>query len=164
MPSMSCVSTRGPVQSHLPIMIGGGGERKTLRIVAEQADMWNVFGTPETVAHKDAVLRAHCADVGRDQTTFERTVGCKVTVRSTEAEAERVRLAILERNRTPLSRVDGDTSFLDGTPEQIVDTMIDYARIGFETFIIELPAPYDEETMESLANVVRPMVESAVAA
>ena len=42
--------------------------------------------------------------------------------------------------------------------------MIDYARIGFETFIIELPAPYDEETMESLANVVRPMVESAVAA
>ena len=153
-----------PLQSHVPIMIGGGGERKTLRIVAEHADMWNVFGTPEIVAHKDAVLRAHCADVGRDQATIERTLGCKVTIRSTEAEAERVRLGILERNRTPLSRVDGDTSFWTGTPEQIAETMIDYVRIGFETFIVELPAPFDDETMESLVNVVRPMVDSAVTA
>ena len=55
-----------PVQAHVPVMIGGGGERKTLRIVAQYADMWNVFGTPETVAHKDEILRAHCAEVGRD--------------------------------------------------------------------------------------------------
>ena len=51
---------------HLPIMIGGGGEKKTLRIVAQYADIWNVFGTPETVARKDAILREHCAAVGRD--------------------------------------------------------------------------------------------------
>ena len=80
-----------PVQSHLPLMIGGGGERKTLRIVAQYADMWNVFGMPETLIHKDAVLRQHCADVGRDPATIERSVGCKITIRGTEAEAERVR-------------------------------------------------------------------------
>ncbi len=80
-----------PVQAHLPIMIGGGGERKTLRIVAEYADIWNVFGLPDGLAHKDEVLRAHCADVGRDPTTIERSVGCKITIRSTAAEAERVR-------------------------------------------------------------------------
>jgi alkanesulfonate monooxygenase SsuD/methylene tetrahydromethanopterin reductase-like flavin-dependent oxidoreductase (luciferase family) len=153
-----------PVQAHLPIMIGGGGERKTLRIVAEYADMWNVFGTPDVVSHKDAVLRAHCADVGRDPATIERTLGCKVTIRSSAAEAEQVRLDLLERNRTPLERVAGDTSFWTGTPEQIAETMIDYVRIGFERFIVELPAPYDAETMESLATVVRPMVDSAVAA
>jgi alkanesulfonate monooxygenase SsuD/methylene tetrahydromethanopterin reductase-like flavin-dependent oxidoreductase (luciferase family) len=153
-----------PIQDHLPIMIGGGGERKTLRIVAEYADMWNVFGTPDVVSHKDAVLRAHCADVGRDPATIERTLGCKVTIRSSEAEAERVRLDLLERNQTPLERVEGDTSFWTGTPEQIAETMIDYVRIGFEHFIVELPAPYDAETMESLATVVRPMVDSAVAA
>ena len=53
-----------PIRDHLPIMIGGAGEKKTLRIVAQHADLWNVFGTPETVARKDAILRQHCADVG----------------------------------------------------------------------------------------------------
>jgi alkanesulfonate monooxygenase SsuD/methylene tetrahydromethanopterin reductase-like flavin-dependent oxidoreductase (luciferase family) len=152
-----------PVQAHLPIMIGGGGERKTLRIVAQWADMWNVFGTPETVAAKDAVLRAHCADVGRDPSEIERTLGCKVTIRSNEAEAERVRRSLLEHNRTPMSRVEGDVSFWTGTPEQIADTMSSYIRVGFEHFIVELPAPYDVETMESLIKVVRPMVDSVVA-
>ena len=55
-----------PVQRPLPIMIGGGGEKKTLRIVAEHADIWNVFGTPDVLVHKDDILREHCADVGRD--------------------------------------------------------------------------------------------------
>ena len=139
-------------------MIGGGGERKTLRIVAQYADMWNVFGTPEVVAHKDGILRQHCADVGRDPDAIERTLGCKITIRSTEAEAERVRRAALEHNRTPLSRVEGDVSFWTGTPEQIAETMVSYRRIGFDTFIVELPAPYDAETMESLMTVVKPMV------
>lgn len=150
-----------PLQRRLPIMIGGAGERKTLRIVAEYADMWNVFGTPEIVARKDGILRAHCADVGRDPEAIERTLGCKVTIRSTEAEAERVRLDKLEHNRTPLSRVEGDASFWTGTPEMIAETILGYRRVGFHTFIVELPAPYDVETIETLINVVKPMVESA---
>jgi alkanesulfonate monooxygenase SsuD/methylene tetrahydromethanopterin reductase-like flavin-dependent oxidoreductase (luciferase family) len=150
-----------PLQAHLPIMIGGAGERKTLRIVAQHADIWNVFGTPETVAHKDEVLRAHCADVGRDPEAIERTVGCKVTIRATEAEAERVRQALLEHNRTPAERVEGDITFWTGTPEQVAETMIGYLRVGFRTFIAELPAPYDVETMETLIRVVKPMVETA---
>jgi alkanesulfonate monooxygenase SsuD/methylene tetrahydromethanopterin reductase-like flavin-dependent oxidoreductase (luciferase family) len=150
-----------PLQSHLPIMIGGAGERKTLRIVAQHADMWNVFGTPEVLAHKDEVLRAHCSDVGRDPAEIERTVGCKITIRQTEAEAERVRLSLLEHNRTPLSRVEGDLTFWTGTPEQIAETMTGYRRIGFDTFIVELPAPYDDETIETLITEVKPMVEGA---
>ncbi len=149
-----------PLQGHLPIMIGGAGEKKTLRIVARYADMWNVFGTPETVAAKDAVLRAHCADVGRDPSEIERTLGCKVTIRSSEAEAERVRRSLLEHNRTPMARVEGDVSFWTGTAEQIAETMLGYVNVGFETFIVELPAPYDVETMESLVRVVRPMVDA----
>ena len=150
-----------PVQAHLPLMIGGGGEKKTLRIVAEHADMWNVFGTPDVLVHKDAILREHCADVGRDPATIERSVGCKITIRSTEAEAERVRRDILEHNRTPLERVAGDATFWTGTPEQIAETMIGYRRIGFHTFLVEHPAPYDAETMETLIQVVKPMVEAA---
>ena len=149
-----------PLQPRLPIMIGGTGERKTLRIVAAHADIWNAFGTPEVLTHKDAVLRAHCADVGRDPAAIERAVGCKITIRSTEAEAERVRRAMLAHNRTPPAAVDGDETFWTGTPEQIAETMVAYRRIGFHTFIVELGAPYDEETMETLVRVVKPMVES----
>jgi alkanesulfonate monooxygenase SsuD/methylene tetrahydromethanopterin reductase-like flavin-dependent oxidoreductase (luciferase family) len=152
--------TPRPLQDHLPIMIGGSGERKTLRIVAKHADIWNAFGTPEVLAHKDAVLRAHCADVGRDPATIERTVGCKVTIRQTEAEAERVRRSILEHNRTPLANVEGDLTFWTGTPEQLAETMLTYRAIGFHGFIVELPAPFDRETMETLVNVVKPMVEA----
>ena len=55
-----------PVQAHLPIMIGGGGEKKTLRTVARYADMWNGMGPVDVVADKLDVLRGHCDDVGRD--------------------------------------------------------------------------------------------------
>ncbi|HSL56446.1 MAG TPA: LLM class F420-dependent oxidoreductase [Acidimicrobiales bacterium] len=58
----------------LPIMVGGGGERVTLRITAEQADAWNSFGPPDTFAHKNRVLDHWCAEIGRDPGEIERTV------------------------------------------------------------------------------------------
>jgi F420-dependent oxidoreductase-like protein len=64
-----------PVSSPRPrILIGGGGERKTLRLVAKYADACNLFGGPAQVAHKLAVLRRHCDDVGRDPNEIEVTV------------------------------------------------------------------------------------------
>ncbi|HEV8403592.1 MAG TPA: LLM class flavin-dependent oxidoreductase, partial [Candidatus Limnocylindrales bacterium] len=76
-----------PVQSRLPIMIGGSGEKKTLRTVARYADMWNAMGPLELMAHKIDVLREHCAAVGRDIAEIEFTLGIKATIRDTEAEA-----------------------------------------------------------------------------
>jgi probable F420-dependent oxidoreductase len=58
----------------LPLLIGGGGEKVTLRLVAEHADAWNGFGPPEAFAHKSAVLDRWCAEVGRDPAAIERTV------------------------------------------------------------------------------------------
>ena len=58
----------------IPIMIGGGGERKTLRLVAQYADASNVFGDPDTLRHKYAVLREHCERVGRPYQEIERSV------------------------------------------------------------------------------------------
>ena len=152
-----------PIQPHLPIMVGGGGERKTLRIVAQYADIWNAFGTPETLARKDAILREHCVAVGRDPSTIERSVGCKITIRRSEAEAVRARDAILAHNRTPAATVRDDVTFWTGTPEQIAATIAEYRAIGFDTFLVETPAPYDAETMESLIHVVKPMVEATPA-
>lgn len=59
----------------IPVLIGGGGEKKTLRYTAEYADIWHGFGQPDVIAHKNAVLDAHCVDVGRDPTEIERSAG-----------------------------------------------------------------------------------------
>jgi alkanesulfonate monooxygenase SsuD/methylene tetrahydromethanopterin reductase-like flavin-dependent oxidoreductase (luciferase family) len=152
-----------PVQDHLPMMIGGGGERKTLRIVAGYADIWNVFGMPDTVAHKDSVLRAHCADLGRDPSEIERSVGCKVIIRSTEAAARARYEEIIRHNRIPPERLADDVTWWVGTPDQVARTMLDYRAVGFHTFLCETPAPYDAETMETLIKVVKPAVDAALA-
>jgi F420-dependent oxidoreductase-like protein len=55
-----------PLQERVPILVGGSGERRTLRLVAQYADACNLFGDPDTVRHKVEVLHGHCADVGRD--------------------------------------------------------------------------------------------------
>jgi F420-dependent oxidoreductase-like protein len=149
-----------PIQRRLPILIGGGGEKKTLRTVAKYADMWNVFGDPDTLRHKDAVLRAHCADVGRDEREIERTVGCKVVIRDTEAEARRVWAGQMAHNRTPEADWDEPDTLWLGTPAQVAATIRARVDAGFSTVIVELPAPYDVETMERLIGEVKPMVEA----
>lgn len=63
----------------IPILIGGGGEKKTLRYTAEHADIWHGFGKPKVIAHKNQVLDKHCADIGRDPSEIERSCGAKAT-------------------------------------------------------------------------------------
>ena len=59
----------------IPILIGGGGEKKTLRYTAEHADIWHGFGKPERIRHKNGVLDGHCSDIGRDPGEIERSCG-----------------------------------------------------------------------------------------
>ena len=150
-----------PVQAHLPIMIGGSGEKKTLRTVARYADMWNAMGEVDFLRHKLEVLRRHCDEVGRDFDEIELTVGCKPLIRDTEAEARRVWEAQMAHNRTPLSDVADDDTFWYGTPELIAERMIARKALGFNTFIGEFPAPFDEETLERWIGEIKPMVDRA---
>ena len=151
----------GPVQDHLPIMIGGSGERKTLRSVAKYADMWNAMGSVEKLRHKVSVLRVHCEAVGRDFDQIELTVGCKPIIRSTEAEARKLWESQMAQNRTPMADVENDDTFWVGTPEQVAQEMIDRKALGFGTFIAELAAPFDDETIERWIGEVKPMVDGA---
>jgi alkanesulfonate monooxygenase SsuD/methylene tetrahydromethanopterin reductase-like flavin-dependent oxidoreductase (luciferase family) len=145
-----------PVQPRLPLLIGGGGERKTLRIVARYADACNVGGGFENVKRKDEVLRGHCEEVGRDESEIERTAGMGMCIiRDDPAEAERVAHEIFERN----GNAEPWKNQLVGTVEQVVERMRPYLGIGFRHFIIGFPAPYDAESMERMIGEVRPALE-----
>jgi alkanesulfonate monooxygenase SsuD/methylene tetrahydromethanopterin reductase-like flavin-dependent oxidoreductase (luciferase family) len=149
-----------PVQKHLPIMIGGSGEKKTLRSVARYADMWNAMGPVEVMRHKIDVLRQHCDEVGRNPAEIEFTLGIKATIRDSAEEAEKVYKAAMEHNRTPLSDVEDDDTFWNGTPEQLAERLAPYFEMGFRTVISEQPAPYDIETLQRLIGQVKPLVEA----
>ena len=148
-----------PVQQRLPIMIGGSGEKKTLRTVARHADLWNAMGEPDVLARKVEVLRGHCEDVGRDIAEIEFTLGVKLTIRDTEADADRVWRAAMAHNRTPIDDVADDATFLNGTPEQVAERIAPFVELGFRTIISEQPSPYDRETLERFIGEVKPLLE-----
>ena len=150
-----------PIQERLPILIGGSGEKKTLRTVARHADIWNAMGSAGFLRHKLDVLAGHCDDAGRDIAEIELTVGCKPIIRSTAEEAQRVWEAQMRHNRTPMADVIDDDTFWVGPPALIAERMAERKALGFHTFLAELAAPYDDETLERWINEVRPMVDGA---
>jgi probable F420-dependent oxidoreductase len=76
-----------PPVGKLPILIGGGGPKVTLKLVAKYGDMWHSFGDVETFQEKDGILREHCANVGRDPDEIERTWGMHSGLDSAVADA-----------------------------------------------------------------------------
>ncbi len=142
-----------PIQERLPILIGGGGERKTLRIVARYADAMNVGGGLENVKRKDEVLRRHCDEVGRDESEIERTVGMGTCIiRDDPADAQRVFNSMFDRNGS----AEPWASQMVGTPEQVAEQMRPFLGVGFHHFIVGFPSPYDAESMERLMTEVKP--------
>ncbi|HZC54185.1 MAG TPA: LLM class flavin-dependent oxidoreductase [Mycobacterium sp.] len=142
-----------PIQPHLPIFIGGGGAKVTLRLVAQHADMNNLGGGFAGVRGKEQVLLRHCAAVGRDPDEIERSASVgAVFIRDTRAEAEQA------------SRVAFGTNRIQpwyphiGTPEDIAEEFVPYLDIGYRHLIANFPAPYDEESMTRFATEVRDLL------
>jgi alkanesulfonate monooxygenase SsuD/methylene tetrahydromethanopterin reductase-like flavin-dependent oxidoreductase (luciferase family) len=129
--------------------------------VAAFADMWNAMGSVEFLRHKIDVLRRHCDEVGRDIGAIEFTAGCKPIIRDTPEAARRVWEAQMAHNRTPMQDVLDDDTFWVGTPEQVAGLMIERKALGFHTFIAEMAAPFDDESLERWIGEVRPMVDAA---
>ena len=144
-----------PVQQRLPILIGGGGEKRTLRIVARYADACNLGGGIENVTRKDEILRRHCDEVGRDESEIERTVGIGTPIiRDDPAEAQRVFEATFARN----GGAEPWGNQLVGTPEKVAENLRPFLGIGFRHLIAGFPSPYDAESMERLVTEVKPML------
>ena len=147
-----------PVQERLPIIVGGGGERKTLRIVAKYADGCNVGGGFENVKRKDEILRRHCEEVGRNESEIERTTNIgAVVIRDDPAEARRVATEIFAHN----GGAELWKNQLIGTVDEVVENLGRYPRIGFRHLIAGFPSPYDAESMERLITEVKPRLADA---
>jgi F420-dependent oxidoreductase-like protein len=148
-----------PIQARLPILIGGDGERKTLRTVAKYADAWNTGGDVDFVRHKDEVLRRWCQEVGRDESEIERTLGLGlVIIRDDPAAARQVDAGF--RQQHP----GYDESPRIGTAEQIAESLVPYVNLGFRHIFFDAPAPFDAETIERFVGEVKPIVEALTAA
>ena len=145
-----------PIQERLPIVVGGGGEKVTLKLVAKYADACNIGGGLATVTRKEAILRRHCDAVGRDDREIERTTNVGVVIiRDSEAEARRVFEAIFEHNGR--ARLWHDQPV--GTPEQVAEKLAPYRDLGYHHLIAGFPAPYDEESMTRFQIDVRALLE-----
>jgi F420-dependent oxidoreductase-like protein len=145
-----------PVQTpHPPIWIGGGGERKTLRVVAEHADGWNAFPAPLPVLeHKLDVLRDHCAAVGRDYDAIRKQMALNVIVRPGAAQvAEEVARFAAERH---LPVEQARQWAIAGTPGEVAARLAPYVGLGFDTFLLMERTPLDHETLRLCMQEVAP--------
>ena len=146
------VWTAADQQPHPPVLIGGGGEQLTLRVVAGWADRSNFGGTPEQFAHKCEVLKAHCQEVGRDYDEIEKTISGEVCIRETEAELR----ALGTKSLWGQPFDDWAAADLVGTPEQVcakVETFVGLGARGFIPWCSDYP---DDTTLRLLATRVMP--------
>jgi F420-dependent oxidoreductase-like protein len=113
-----------PVQDQLPLLIGGGGERRTLRIAAQYADQWNSWTTPDVLAHKVSVLRGHCADVGRDPGDIHVSTQALLFLSTDEGWLKDKRESA------------GDRASIIGTPSEVTDIIGQYREAGAAEIIV----------------------------
>ncbi len=150
-PMHDALAAPRPIQPHLPIMIGGSGPTKTLRTLARYGDMWNAGGSLEQLRTKDATMRERCAEIGRDPETIEKTASVDLILRDTR-EAALARYA--EIATLGGFEADVDDAPHVGTPEQVADSLRPMVELGFRHLLVDLPAPYDAETIDRIGEVL----------
>jgi F420-dependent oxidoreductase-like protein len=159
-------STRGalnspqPLRGDIPIVVGGSGERKTLRLVARYADACNVMGDVEKIRHLMGVLEGHCEDVGRDPSEITRTRLASIYIGETNEDAQR---------QVEQGKADGSLPerrlpmVLAGGPDEIAEQLGAFMDAGIEGFTISLPDASDLEMVALAGRTISPLVGSPVA-
>jgi F420-dependent oxidoreductase-like protein len=133
-----------PVQAKLPIWVGGGGEKRTLKITARYADGWNVpFVSPEGFAHKNGVLDQHCSDVGRNPADIRRAVNLGLAFTEESLQAQFGALSSYVR-----------PGVLSGSDAEIVDRIGEYVAAGADQVNIALRAPFDLDSLARFADLL----------
>lgn len=135
-----------PVNPHLPLLIGGGGEQRTLRIAARWADEWNIWGEPPLMAAKGAVLERHCEAIGRDPGEIHRSAIALLFLGDDTAWLDKMR-----------ARDHGRATII-GTPDEVIDIVHAYEAAGVDELIVPdftMPDPARKrETLEQFMTEV----------
>jgi F420-dependent oxidoreductase-like protein len=130
-------------QPHPPLLVGATGEQVALRIVAQHANIWNAFGSPQVFRHKITKLNEHCHRLGRDPETIEKSVLLQMTL-TDDAEAKRRALE------------NESSGMLAGNLTEIREQIEQYVAVGVTHVVISLAVPYDMTTLRRFATEVIP--------
>ena len=149
-----------PVQQPYPeLMIGGGGEKVTLKIAAKHADHWNVWGGPAMLAHKIAILEEHCARVGRDPRSIVRSANMVVRITDDRAEAEQLVGQVMKRFNRPEDQARD--LMLVGSVAEVQDKLARLRDVGVDVlfvpsvFLPEDPRPLLDRVIGEVAPAFR---------
>lgn len=149
-----------PLQPRLPIWIGGVGEKRTLKIVADHADGWNAaYLDPAEFARVNAVLNHWCEDEGRDPASLKRAVNVTFNMGLDDAGVQRQREILAEDWGEAAGRVSGGA--LLATPERAAERILEYVEAGADEVNIALRAPWDAEALDAYLETVMPKVRQA---
>lgn len=140
---------KGVQKPHIPILIGGGGEQVTLKIVAQYGDACNVGGDLATIEHKFAVIKQHCETVGRDYNSIHRTSMTTCSIGDTEEQAQ---AAIPEWVRNRPQQAAALANGLIGTPDTIRQRIAAYEAAGVQELIVRFINPTDLDMIRRFAK------------
>ena len=144
-----------PLQKRLPLWIGGGGEKRTLRTAVRYADGWNIaYVSPQVFRHKNQVLNQWCEKEGRDPATLTRTVNVGFYLKTDAAAAEAERRRCLTQWGPLAEMLEGGMLF--GTLKQAVERVGQYFDAGASRVTIALRAPFDWEALRGYVEEVLP--------
>jgi F420-dependent oxidoreductase-like protein len=145
-----------PVQKpHPELLVGGGGEKRTLRIAAKYADHWNCWAGPETMQRKIQVLKEHCAAIGRDPATIVRSANMPLRFSDKPEERERLIASVNRRYGWPEPHVRD--MLLAGSVAQVLDKLGQLQDVGIDqVFIPTFLPPWTQEALDRLIMDVAP--------
>ena len=142
-----------PVRGDIPIVIGGSGERKTLRMVAQYGDGCNFFGDPGRAEHLLGVLRGHCDRLGRDPGEITKTSMAIVVIAETEG-ALKAKLDAMRSAGISEERIAGAMA---GTPEQVLERAHAFRDVGIEGLTFSMPDVHDLEAVALAGETLAPV-------
>jgi len=140
----------------IPILVGGGGEKRTLRLVAEYADACNLFGGPDDMRHKIEVLAAHCEDVGRDPADITKTRLGSLAIGTDRAAAE-ADLASYARSRG-VDPAQVAPMYMVGGPQEVADQVSALLETGLDGLIFNMGHTDDPDTIRLAGETLAPLL------